>query len=655
MSWILFTFTSFNITKGTTYWLVISTTATTIVYVQAGKTNVYAAGASKVYSGAAWWGTGAYGALSYGHASYGVNGDIYFLLADQTNLAGTVSCFCQFNGKMYVAGGKSVYEWDDTNDVWVSKKADFASNVSDMADFGGVLWVAQSDGNAWTFDGATTWTEKSGITCTWLLVNKGYLYRAGLSTTNNVYYTNDGTTWNTNPWKVGNPGRLERITGMGGVGWDVYVTTTHGLYLLGPDSLQNNLIDQAMAWTSQYDADNGKGIIAWSRDSKLYFPVQHGLLAYSEGLLESVGPDMDAGLPTGRQGNIVDMVALTNWLIAALDAGTGTSSILAYNGTGWHELFRCPQVNASCKAVGYDTTVSPNRLWFNYGTQTAYIIYPDTTDNPYQAGNAPYALSGYLITPWMDGDLLLKTKDYQEEGLIGVCPSGCSVAVYYEIDKYGSWIQLGSSLTSNPLSDIVAFPFQAVFATNPTIVGDSTTRTINTGADETSVLAAGYWVRINDEVHQVASVTDGNTFVLVTPLAALPAVGDVVYPARPAGRQIRYKIELTTASSTYTPKVERWWHVFMSMLSDKLAPTFTTTIQDHQLDLAGNEIAETAAVRAARLHSFAKRPNPLYLADLRGAQRTVKVSSISETQEKYTDTTGEPTVRSLFQVSSIEV
>jgi len=625
--WIEFDFgaTGAALSASTTYWLVITSNATgttNYLRVYGAASNPYANGTCKVYVGSAW-------------VAATSDFDCLFDLRSVSSLADAPRCFCRLGTKFYCGAGRSVYEWDNTNKYWVAKKTDFTNGVTDMVDFAGTLWVAHGDGNLWTFDGTSTWAEKSGVTATFLLVYRGYLYRSTYSTDNLVFYTADGTTWNASGWKVGNPGRLERIRGLVGYEYDVYALTTHGLYVLGPESMQGDLVDQLVDYTTQYDDWNGTGAATWPKDGKLYFNVGASLLSYQEGLLDSVGPNKDAGLPSGRQGIIKSTVALSNWLVAAVDAGaTGTSSVLVYNGSGWHELFRAPGIGQVARALGYDTTATPNKLWFGFGNQAGYIELPDSTDNPYEYSSSAYASQGYLITPWIDMDLLSVDKDFQEFGVQCDMPATGTLTVSYQVDHYGEsidrWNQL-FSVTSTDTDGVYThtFPFEAAFATNPTIAAGSTRKTVNVDAVYATLVNA--FVRINDEVRQVYGA-GGNYLLLSRALSAAPAAGDRVYPARPCGAEIRFKIELATTDSAYTPKLQAWWLKCMPMIRDKLAGAFSAKIYDGQRDYPQAEEIP-ASTRSALLYSFAKRPTPIDLTDMGGTTRRVKITDIKETQE----------------------
>ena len=227
-------------------------------------------------------------------------------------------------------------------------------------------------------------------------------------------------------------------------------------------------------------------------------------------------------------------------------------------------------------------------------------------------------------------DLLSVDKDFQEFGVQCDMPSTGTLTVSYEIDRYGSWEQL-FSVTSTTMDVVYAytFPFETAFTANPTISTGSTVKTIEA---TTTYLEAGDWVRINDEIRQIASITDGDTFVLNRSLSAAPASGDVVYPARPCGAEIRFKIALETTNSAYTPNLQAWWLKCMPMIKDKLAASFSTLVHDGQTDYPqAPEIL--ASTRAALLHSFAKRPTPIDLTDMAGGVKRVKITEIKEIQE----------------------
>jgi len=604
----------------TTYWIVLDASALSVGWVEwtARTDGAYANGSMSGYT-TSW-------------ATVGSGWDGCFQLLSESPLAGTVSTFATYNGGVYCGAGKAVYKWDQSGSKWTSLKADFPNNVSDMVSFGGVLWVAQSDGNAWTYNG-TAWTEKTGVTATRLLVDRGYLYRSTQDGTDNlVYYCADGATWGY-PWKVGNYGRGERITGLTGYSYDVYVATNYALYRLGPESEQNDLVDRIKDWTSQADSDNGRGLTTWARDGRMYVPILHSLVQYQDGLLASVGPDEDAGLPSDRAGSIVAMVSLTNWLMAAVDAGTsGRSSVLLYNGTGWHELVRAPTSGAPCRALCYDTTVTPNRLWLGYGSQTAYVQFSDTTDNPYQATSTPYAIQGQLVTPWFGDDLALVDKDLLEVGLLGECPSGCTVKVYYECDHYGSWTLLGS-VTATPVADRLTFPWGPAYATAPTVAAGSSIRSVN--VDSTALMAAGDWVRIGDETRQVKSVDSSTAFTVLTPLSEAPTAGTRVYRSKPVAKSFRLMLDLTTTDITKSPKVEHLWVKYMPMLKDKRTGTCVVELTRRFTDRAGVEHACDIDATAQLLYSFAQRTTPFYCYDKAGNCYTVKVSNWQEVQTEY--------------------
>lgn len=308
-------------------------------------------------------------------------------------------------------------------------------------------------------------------------------------------------------------------------------------------------------------------------------------------------------------------------------------------------------------ALGYDTTVSPHRLWFGVGDDPCYVELPDTTDNPYTYTGSHYAEFGRLQTPKITLDLRSVDKDFHEFGIQAEIPSGASIAVYYRVDNYSQWASLGevSGLPSEVLTSYTfSFPFDSAFA-YPTSVVQSWTRSC---IEVDEVVATGTWIRVNDEVRQVTYSTGGGfTLYLSRPFSTEPGAGDRVYPARPCGQHIEFLLVLKPSNLLLaSPKLQAWWLKCMPMITDKLGASLVSTLYDGQKDHAGAAL-DNASTRAALLHSFAKRPTPIDLTDRAGATRRVKVTSISEVQRDWQEgAMGHPRgPKRTFSLSVVEV
>jgi len=549
--------------------------------------------------------------------------DLYFRVK-RDDLQGDVVGFARYDGHWYCASGDSVYKWNSGTSAWDSSDQKSGDEVTALESWGGYLWAAR--GTEWVlrkFDGST-WSDVSGKYAQHLKAGGGYLHYSDASAgnTHKVYYTANGTDWSS-AIECGNSGY-----GITGMAWyrDMLVVAT-SIQLWG---IAAELAYPVLDWSSQEDADNGREMLVWGRTGCLYIPLRFGLYRWNGDTMVAVGPEQGTGLPAARAGKVVKMVGTGNWLFAAVDAGSGgTSSILAYNGMGgWHEMMRAEVAGQRVRTMGFETISSPSRLWYGLSKETRYLMLPDYSDNPWQYVGYEYNVGGELITSWMGGELLEVVKDLYEvvvraENVSSARP----VLVYYEIDRSGSWTLLGE-VTESPRQSL---GFTASGFSSKTVGSGSTETTIELGAGEsTDDINAGDWCRINAEVSQVASITDGDTFVLETALSESPEAGDTVYASRPAGREFRLKLVLSTDGKTETPKVKAVFLRYQNNVLDRFVYTLQVRVEDGMSDLAGNPYPHTAADLRVVLDEWAKRVLPFSLLDQDGVAHTVKVTSVGE-------------------------
>jgi hypothetical protein len=259
-------------------------------------------------------------------------------------------------------------------------------------------------------------------------------------------------------------------------------------------------------------------------------------------------------------------------------------------------------------------------------------MLPDYSANPWQWADyrSSYEFNGEgeLITSWWGESLIEVVKDLHEVVIRGEgISSSQPVEVQFEVDRSGIWKYLGT-MDGGPRQ---ALRFEAsAFA--PLTVGTGSTRTsIELAAGSTTTpLATGTFVRVNDEVSQVGSVTDSDTFVLAQALSEAPASGDVVYPSRPAGREFRLRLVLRTSDKTTTPRVDAVLIRYQNNVLDRYVWTVRARVEDGMEDLAGNAYPHTAADLRVALSRWATRLTPFTLEDQDGVAHTVKVASASE-------------------------
>jgi hypothetical protein len=534
-------------------------------------------------------------------------------------------------GCAYIAAVVAVYTAGDVyvDNVKIARfewalKNNAGARVTALSAFAGKLYAAlgdgndmveSSDGNTW---GATAGTRRY----TYLRSYNGFLYAAKTTGGANALAYTDGSSWVTNLTVAT---AEHSITGLAGFNNELVVSTTRALF-----SLSSAYVYQIFDYLNDEDENNGKNLLTWMVDGKMYVPVRNGLNAYDGARMTSAGPDLNEGLPANEAGKIAALCGSKTWLFAAVDAGpTGTSSVMAFNGKGWHTIAKATGAGRRIRAIGVETTTSPKayaRLWWFEDSTPYFVEFPNLSDNPYSYTGVQYAATGFVTSSRFGGELSLIVKDFQSIFLwTDGCSAGQNVQVYYEIDNAGIWALAGTCTTS-PSAEFVLAPRSM---TNKTIAAGSTSSTINI-AELTTDMAAGQFVRINNEVAQVATIASATQFTLAIPLLAAPSTGDSVYTSGPAGRQIRYRIVLNTNDTTKTPKVVRVALRIQPLFTAKARISFGPRVEDDLLCRTNTRYPYDASTLRTKLFNWFKRVKPYYLIDPYGRAWQVKNNSATE-------------------------
>jgi len=320
------------------------------------------------------------------------------------------------------------------------------------------LLIAQGDGDyllrvrvrnnagTWETTGAAVGSFNADLLCRHATGQTARVYRAyDNGGTETISWCSDEGTWTFN---TGVAVHLP-ITALVIYNNTPYVFTADRLFAVVEDKLQQIDID----FTSMADMHNGVNASVYNMF--LMFPLGYGLERLSGSTVDDIGPNRDAGLPDGRQGVISCMAPVVDCLYAGIDAGiVDTSSVLAYNNFGWHELLRCAGQGDRLGALQYQVIPGgPNILWYGEGGAINYVLLPSKTSNPYLASGMNYALNGELITSWIDIGLVNANKFWHEltvnaENL----DADTYITCYYQTDTdtdSDSWTLIGSSITSS--------------------------------------------------------------------------------------------------------------------------------------------------------------------------------------------------------------
>jgi hypothetical protein len=188
------------------------------------------------------------------------------------------------------------------------------------------------------------------------------------------------------------------------------------------------------------------------------------------------------GVDEARKGYVSCIVSALGWLFFVIDGGTtGISSILVYNGMGWHEVFRGWGVGVRIRnAVWQPNFGTRGRLWFDAAGDLMFMDFPLLAANP---------LKDTLFCYHHEGVCFSATYDAHDQNLykvlshLRVFTERGSVEVDYQTNANvgtGTWTVLDTADTQ-PAEDLTLslggvfqvrfrFRLQATASTTPAIL-----------------------------------------------------------------------------------------------------------------------------------------------------------------------------------------
>ena len=152
------------------------------------------------------------------------------------------------------------------------------------------------------------------------------------------------------------------------------------------------------------DITTGLGVGA--QNSALWFGWAHSLV-------RQIGTSVDDmlnfkrgydGMPDDRRGYCSCIVSAVGWLFFVFDGGTSNySSIMAWNGMGFHEVFRGWAAGVRIRNAFWQANVNARgRLWFDVGGDLVYIEFPQYAANPLRDSSINYVPEGVIVTATYD-------------------------------------------------------------------------------------------------------------------------------------------------------------------------------------------------------------------------------------------------------------
>lgn len=150
---------------------------------------------------------------------------------------------------------------------------------------------------------------------------------------------------------------------------------------------------------------NGKATAV--QDLYLYFNWSHSIERFYAGTMDDMGPWKGTGMLDRAKGYVHSIIPAIGWLFASVNGGSESrqSSILMWNGAGWHCIFRGQQgkqiTNLYWQSV-YGDNDAHHRLWFSYHGDIMYIPFPQNALNIIPEDEIYDTISSYVVLSEMD-------------------------------------------------------------------------------------------------------------------------------------------------------------------------------------------------------------------------------------------------------------
>jgi len=378
--------------------------------------------------------------------------------------------FGDANSSLYCYACPTVYKYDSVNEEWDSvgnlldNAAASVTDITSHAQINGKMYFGHSEYSLGTgYPTMTSAEARANVNVSGHVFANfaGYLWKAY---DNTLEYTSDGTTWEPTTSlgeaiTVGVSGYP--IQSMAGMGEDMYVATTDGLYRIA----KGDFAIPVAPWSS-YHSSNGVPMVNF--EGNLYTVVNGRVIRISQDhTIQDVWLTRDDDLLVDMLGNPSAMTVMNNWLLVLVEPpadssgsynittgeGVGYPTVWALQGQSWHHLMtlplsggQTPTYRARRSAIYYDRTTK--RLWVlagYFGLMSYYIKISDLTMNPYNDTLSTYQPTGWVEWDWFDGPVLEAPKDYESVTIIGEnLDATCYVKVYWKDDDSTTWELLGT-------------------------------------------------------------------------------------------------------------------------------------------------------------------------------------------------------------------
>jgi len=185
----------------------------------------------------------------------------------------------------------------------------------------------------------------------------------------------------------------------------------------GPYILNGNRIERLTSGFGDVP-DPSTGIAAAAQDNYMWWSWGHSVIRTlgrdsTDMLNWRQGYD---GLPADRRGIICSIVSAIGWTFFAVDGGRGNySSVLCWNGYGWHEVFRGWARGVRIRNIFWQSCVGTRgRLWVDINGELVFMDFPLFSANPLKDTELNYQHEAVLTTATIDANDALLYKIFDD-------------------------------------------------------------------------------------------------------------------------------------------------------------------------------------------------------------------------------------------------
>ena len=174
----------------------------------------------------------------------------------------------------------------------------------------------------------------------------------------------------------------------------LHVLKENGLFKVNLASDDTDYITRVMISGLPPSKDWRNGRAAVVHDTYLFISWHDTIMRYYRNYFDNIGPNsQDVSTPQAYRGVISGMASYPGMLIASIDAGdSGYSTVNAYNGSGWCNLFTAPKAGLRIQNIAVQSIPGDNvdRLWISCADTSLWI---PISVNPYEHATSYY--NGY--------------------------------------------------------------------------------------------------------------------------------------------------------------------------------------------------------------------------------------------------------------------